>query len=127
MLVLAGANRRDHRLVHYVVQGKRVTEAVAKQQGVTGPQLALLQREMGDGLLTAYEVIGLDLTGTDLVILTACETGIGVTPGGKEPPGLKQTKGEGVAGLRQAFTIAGARSLIISMWSVPLDPTADQM
>ncbi|HET9369699.1 MAG TPA: CHAT domain-containing protein, partial [Vicinamibacterales bacterium] len=70
---------------------------------------------VGDGILTAYEVTGMNLDGTELVNLTACETGVGaVTP-------------DGVAGLRQAFLWAGARSLTMSMWEVPVTEVTAQI
>jgi CHAT domain-containing protein len=60
-----------------------------------------------DSFVNAYEVAGRDLHQTQLVNLTACDTGGGdVTP-------------EGVAGLRQAFLSAGARSVTTAIWSVP--------
>lgn len=61
-----------------------------------------------DGLLTAEDVLEMNLQGTELVVLSACDTGLG-----------EVRSGEGVFGIRRTLTIAGAQTVIMSLWKVP--------
>jgi len=82
----------------------RVREGAAPEPGVD------------DGVLTAYEASQLNLQGTELVVLSACETGLG-----------KDLNIDGIFGLRRGLQEAGADALLMSMWSVPDKETQELM
>ena len=95
--VLAGANDRSER--------------VGASFGASGR----VPFQVGDGLLTAFETRSLDLRDSELVILIGCETAVGVTiTGGGRPI----APGEATSGMRQALYVAGARSVVLSLWPV---------
>ena len=74
--------------------------------------LLLAPTDEDDGLLTVNEIFGLSLR-SGLVVLSACQTGLGELSGGDE-----------IIGLSRAFLYAGAKDVIVSLWSVADDPTA---
>jgi CHAT domain-containing protein len=77
---------------------------------------ANLSKGGGEGILTALEASNLNLWGTKLVTLSACETGVG-----------EVKDGEGVYGLRRSFFLAGSEALVMSLWSVSDQVTREMM
>lgn len=82
------------------------------RSGLIFAQANRLDSGQDDGVLTALEATGLDLWGTELVVLSACETAVG-----------EVRVGQGVDGLRRALIIAGAESQLMSLWQVDDEAT----
>jgi CHAT domain-containing protein len=100
-----------YRVVHVATHGL----LNAERPQFTGLVLSLVGNKTEDGFLRTDEVFNLRL-GSPLVMLSACETGLG-----------KEIRGEGVMGLTRAFMYAGAPAVGVSLWSVADKSTADLM
>ena len=100
-----------YRILHVATHGLLNTE----RPQFTGVVLSLVGNRDGDGFLRTDEIFNLRL-GSPLVMLSACETGLG-----------KERRGEGVIGLTRAFMYAGAPTVGVSLWSVSDRSTADLM
>ena len=94
----------------------RINPMVRSGLALAGANHASTVQTGDDGLLTALEVSGMNLYGTDLAVLSACETAAGDV-----------RVGEGVYGLRRAFVLAGAKNLVMSLWPVGDRTTHRQM
>jgi len=100
----------------------RIADNPLKRSGIllSGANYAWLNGnnpyEIDNGILTAEEISNLDLSNTDMVVLSACETGLGDIDGS-----------EGVYGLQRAFKMAGVDLIVMSLWEVPDKETAEFM
>jgi CHAT domain-containing protein/tetratricopeptide (TPR) repeat protein len=115
--VKAAAGTRGVKIISSVNSPKASLSSPMQRSGVAlaGANVAA-QYGNTNGLLTAEKILGMDLGGTDLVVLSACETGVG-----------ELQEGEGVFGLRRAFLISGVRSLVMSLWNVQSRETVELM
>ena len=115
-LALTGANRwvsgLDGKGNPTAVENAWRAEAMGLRIGYTGE----LAQRTDDGMLTAEEIALLDLAGTELVVLSACDTGVG-----------SLSTSEGVFGLRRALVLAGAQTQVVSLWRVDDAGTASMM
>lgn len=102
---------KNYRIMHVATHGL----LNAERPQFTGLVLSLVGNKSGDGFLRTDEIFNLKL-GAPLVMLSACETGLG-----------KEKKGEGVIGLTRAFMYAGAPTVGVSLWSVADRSTAELM
>ncbi len=108
-----GGELHKYRYIHFATHGYIDSE----KPGLSAIVLSLVNElgEPQDGFLKTQEIYNLNLT-AELVVLSACQTGLG-----------KEIKGEGLVGLTRGFMYAGAARIIVSMWNVSDKGTADLM
>jgi CHAT domain len=116
-----GRRSASPRILHIATHGFFLTDAAQQQTDeqlnrsgliLAGANYAWKNERplsgMEDGILTAFEIGSLNLDNTELVVLSACETGLGYI-----------VNNEGVFGLQRAFKKAGVKNLLVSLWSIP--------
>ncbi|HKR59643.1 MAG TPA: CHAT domain-containing tetratricopeptide repeat protein, partial [Pyrinomonadaceae bacterium] len=111
--VATGAELSKYRYVHFATHGYLDSE----RPDLSAIVLSLVDQkgQPQDGFLRAHEIYNLNLP-AELVVLSACQTGLG-----------KEIKGEGLVGLTRGFMYAGARRVVVSLWNVNDKATADLM
>jgi CHAT domain-containing protein/tetratricopeptide (TPR) repeat protein len=112
------AFRLDPRIFERTQRGERIGAGALSPMVMTGLVFAGANKPEtpGRGIITGEALVDLDLSGLELAVLSACETGLGDVAGG-----------EGTFGLQRAFHLAGTRDVIASLWKVPDRPTAALM
>ena len=111
--IATGSELSKYRYVHFATHGYLDSE----RPGLSAIVLSLVDQngKPQDGFLRTHEIYNLTLP-AELVVLSACQTGLG-----------KEIKGEGLVGLTQGFMYAGARRVVVSLWNVNDKATADLM
>jgi len=135
-------NARDPRILHLATHGYFLKDEEVKHQlimtsmsqgkevfvdlGIENPMLrsgivlaganASLKEGRDDGVVSAEKILGLRLKGTELVVLSACDTGTG-----------EVKSGEGVFGLKRSFILSGAKTVVMSLWSITSKETTELM
>jgi CHAT domain-containing protein/Tfp pilus assembly protein PilF len=108
---ILGDSLRNYNIIHFATHGFVNSESPE----LSGIQLAITNKINDEGILYSGDIYNLKLK-AELVVLSACETGLG-----------KITKGEGIIGLSRAFLYAGASNLIVSLWKVSDVSTSELM
>ena len=106
-----------HLSTHGFVDRPKETDAMRRSglilsYGARAWEGKLVPKDAEDGILTAAEIAALDLSGTDIVVLSACNTALG------------EVTAEGVWGLQRAFKLAGVQTIVMSLWAVDDEATA---
>lgn len=113
---LASGDGVGQRRLTYGMENPMLRSGLALAGANTWLMGRTLPQEAEDAILNGEDASGLDLLDTEMVVLSACETGLG-----------EVEVGEGVYGLRRAFVLAGARTLVMSLWKVPDRETQELM
>ena len=100
----------------FLLKSEEILNPMLKSGIVLSGANYAIKNRTGEGIITALELSGLNLENTELVVLSACETGVG-----------EIEEAEGVAGINRAFMQAGARYIVMTLWSVSDRATATLM